>query len=92
MQRGLPDDMPPLDRSWIPSVIDSFRFVSSLSRPSPSLSLTWAHMAPRPEARIMTDQPILLKTLLTQRHWQTYSTFCKEYDKAARKVDPSLQG
>ncbi|MED7927871.1 DUF5919 domain-containing protein [Nonomuraea sp. LP-02] len=49
-------------------------------------------MAPQPEARIMTDQPILLKTLLTQRHWQTYSTFCKEYDKAAKKVDPSLQG
>src|SRR5687767_12650394 len=40
----------------------------------------------------MTDQPILLKILLTQRHWQTYSTFCKEYDKAAKKVDPSLQG
>ncbi len=32
----------------------------------------------------MTDQPILLKTLLTQRHWQTYSTFCKEYDTALR--------
>ncbi|SDI34485.1 hypothetical protein SAMN05421505_14520 [Sinosporangium album] len=40
----------------------------------------------------MTDQQILLKTLLTQRHWQTYSTFCKEYDKAAKKVDPSLRG
>ncbi|MEV4112428.1 DUF5919 domain-containing protein [Nonomuraea sp. NPDC049695] len=40
----------------------------------------------------MTDQQILLKTLLKQRHWQTYSTFCKEYDKAAKKVDPSLQG
>ncbi|MFI7222893.1 DUF5919 domain-containing protein [Nonomuraea angiospora] len=40
----------------------------------------------------MTEQPILLKSLLTQRHWQTYSTFCKEYDKAAKKVDPSLQG
>ncbi|MFI6994158.1 DUF5919 domain-containing protein [Nonomuraea wenchangensis] len=40
----------------------------------------------------MTDQQILLKTLLTQRHWQTYSTFCKEYDKAAKMVDPSLQG
>ncbi|WP_433436994.1 DUF5919 domain-containing protein [Nonomuraea sp. CA-141351] len=40
----------------------------------------------------MTDQQILLKKLLTQRHWQTYSTFCKEYDKAAKKVDPSLQG
>ncbi|MFE0146146.1 DUF5919 domain-containing protein [Nonomuraea sp. NPDC059007] len=40
----------------------------------------------------MTDRQILLKTLLKQRHWQTYSTFCKEYDKAAKKVDPSLQG
>jgi hypothetical protein len=40
----------------------------------------------------VTDQQILLKTLLTQRHWQTYSTFCKEYDKAAKKVDSSLQG
>jgi hypothetical protein len=49
-------------------------------------------MPPQPEARIVTDQQILLKTLLTQRHWQTYSTFCKEYDKAAKKVDPSLQG
>lgn len=40
----------------------------------------------------MTDRQILLKTLLKQRHWQTYSTFCKEYDRAAKKVDPSLQG
>lgn len=40
----------------------------------------------------MTEQQILLKTLLQQRHWQTYSTFCKEYDKAARRVDPALQG
>jgi hypothetical protein len=56
------------------------------------VSLTWAYMPPQPEARIVTDQQILLKTLLTQRHWQTYSTLCKEYDKAAKKVDPSLQG
>ncbi|MEU0566474.1 DUF5919 domain-containing protein [Nonomuraea sp. NPDC005983] len=40
----------------------------------------------------MTDRQILLKVLLRQRHWQTYSTFCKEYDKAAKKVDSSLQG
>lgn len=92
MQRGLPEALSRLDRSQVPSVIDWSLFVSSLSRPRSSLSLTWAHMAPQPEARIMTDQPILLKTLLTQRHWQTYSTFCKEYDKAAKKVDPSLQG
>ncbi|WP_157249010.1 DUF5919 domain-containing protein [Nonomuraea typhae] len=40
----------------------------------------------------MTDRQILLKTLLKQRHWQTYSTFCKEYDKAAKQVDTSLRG
>ncbi|WP_327105214.1 DUF5919 domain-containing protein [Nonomuraea glycinis] len=40
----------------------------------------------------MTDRQILLKRLLKQRHWQTYGTFCREYDKAAVKVDPSLRG
>nr|WP_208758774.1 MULTISPECIES: DUF5919 domain-containing protein [Microbispora] len=40
----------------------------------------------------MTEQPIMLKSLLRQRHWQTYSTFCREYDKAAKKVDPTLAG
>ncbi|WP_432928409.1 DUF5919 domain-containing protein [Microbispora sp. CA-135349] len=40
----------------------------------------------------MTEQPIMLKSLLRQRHWQTYSTFCREYDKAAKKVDPALAG
>ncbi len=40
----------------------------------------------------MTAQPILLKSLLLERHWQTYRTFCHEYDKAARKVDATLVG
>ncbi|MBG0820579.1 hypothetical protein HS048_07510 [Planomonospora sp. ID91781] len=40
----------------------------------------------------MADQPILLRVLLHQHHWQTYSTFCREYDKAARRIDPSLEG
>ncbi len=35
---------------------------------------------------------IRLKTLLRQRHWQTYPTFCREYDKAARSIDVSLVG
>ncbi|MEV0228123.1 DUF5919 domain-containing protein [Nonomuraea sp. NPDC050786] len=39
----------------------------------------------------MAEQ-ILLKALLQERHWQTYGTFRKEYDKAAKKVDPALQG
>lgn len=40
----------------------------------------------------MLEQPILLKTLLQQKHRQKYATFCREYDKAARQVDPDLQG
>lgn len=38
----------------------------------------------------MPEQPIMLKVLLGQRHWQNYATFCAEYDKAARKLDPGL--
>jgi hypothetical protein len=40
----------------------------------------------------VTSTPILLKTLLQDRHWQTYRTFCAEYDKAARSIDPKLVG
>lgn len=38
----------------------------------------------------MPEQPIMLKILLGQRHWQNYATFCAEYDKAARKLDSDL--
>jgi hypothetical protein len=38
------------------------------------------------------SQPILLKVLLGQRHWQNYATFCAEYDKAASRIDPDLAG
>jgi uncharacterized protein DUF5919 len=34
----------------------------------------------------------MLRALLRQRHWQTYSTFCAQYDKVARTVDPNLVG
>jgi hypothetical protein len=34
----------------------------------------------------------MLKVLLRERHWQNYSTFCAEYDKAARRIDPDLAG
>jgi Domain of unknown function (DUF5919) len=37
----------------------------------------------------MVDEPVTLKLLLRERHW-TYTTFCAEYDKAARTVDPRL--
>ncbi len=39
----------------------------------------------------MTGQPIVLRALLRQRHWK-YATFCSEYDKAAKTVDPALTG
>jgi hypothetical protein len=40
----------------------------------------------------MATQAIRLKVLLQQRHWQTYRTFCAEYDKAAKQIDSSLVG
>ena len=40
----------------------------------------------------MTEQPVMLKVLLREKHWQNYSTFCTEYDKAARRVDDDLAG
>ena len=40
----------------------------------------------------MSEQPVMLKVLLRERHWQNYSTFCTEYDKAARRIDPDLVG
>ncbi|BCJ55074.1 hypothetical protein Asp14428_65490 [Actinoplanes sp. NBRC 14428] len=40
----------------------------------------------------MSATPVLLKTLLQRRHWQTYRTFCSEYDKAASRIDPLLKG
>src|SRR6202000_2631717 len=40
----------------------------------------------------MSEQPVMLKVLLRERHWQNYSTFCTEYDKAACRIDPDLAG
>lgn len=34
----------------------------------------------------------VLRALLRERHWQTYSTFCGQYDIAAARVDESLVG
>lgn len=36
--------------------------------------------------------PVVLRDLLRDKHWQTYATFCREYDKAAVKIDPSYVG
>ena len=40
----------------------------------------------------MAAQPVRLKLLLGQRHLQTYGTFRREYDKAAKSVDAELAG
>jgi hypothetical protein len=40
----------------------------------------------------MSPQSVELKRLLKQRHWQTYETFCTEYDKVATSVDVNLVG
>ncbi len=39
----------------------------------------------------MPAQTVRLSLLLRERHWQTYSTFVREYRKAARTVDSSLE-
>jgi hypothetical protein len=39
----------------------------------------------------MPDEPVTLKALLRQRHWK-YSTFCTEWDKIAKTIDPCLSG
>ncbi len=40
----------------------------------------------------MATRSTLLKALLRQRHWQTYGTFCRQYDAAAREIDAALVG
>jgi hypothetical protein len=40
----------------------------------------------------MTTHPIRLKYLLQSKHWQTYRTFCTQYDKAAKEIDRQLVG
>ncbi|MCF0092094.1 hypothetical protein [Micromonospora sp. MH99] len=39
-----------------------------------------------------TGEQTRLKVLIQQRHWQTYRTFCHEYDRAAGTVDRRLVG
>ncbi|MHC1561809.1 hypothetical protein ACR9E3_22850 [Actinomycetospora sp. C-140] len=37
-------------------------------------------------------QPVMLKDLLRSRHWQSYSSFNREYDRAAKTIDDKLVG
>lgn len=36
--------------------------------------------------------PIRLKVVLRERHLQTHGSFCREYDKVARTIEPELEG
>lgn len=47
---------------------------------------------PHGEVLFVPAEPTLLSVLLRRRHWQKYATFCTEYDRAARLVDPGLVG
>ena len=38
----------------------------------------------------MAEVPTLLKVLLTERHMQPHHVFCREYERAARRIDPVL--
>lgn len=40
----------------------------------------------------MSAKPILLKVLLKQRHLQGHRSFCKEYDRMAKEIEPDLVG
>lgn len=38
----------------------------------------------------VAGRPTLLKVLLVNRHLQTHKAFCREFDRVARRLDPSL--
>src|SRR2546429_4899159 len=46
----------------------------------------------KPVPSVHASAPTLLKTLLRERNWQTYSLFKREYDIAAKRVDKELVG
>jgi hypothetical protein len=58
------------------------------------LGLVWvlASASGSPGGTKLAERDSTLKVLLRQRHWQTYATFCAEYDKVASTVDPRLIG
>jgi peptide deformylase len=49
-----------------------------------------SHLAIK-EAHRVPAKPIVLKVLLQQRHLQTHSAFCREYEKVAAEIDPTLR-
>ncbi|MFN2495138.1 MAG: hypothetical protein ABR608_04420, partial [Pseudonocardiaceae bacterium] len=58
------------------------------------LCLSFGNVAIRRQTSegVAVAKPVVLKKLLREKHWQTYCTFCMQYDKAARVIDASLVG
>jgi hypothetical protein len=56
---------------------------------SSCLTIT-SHLAIKEASRV-PPKPIVLKALLQQRHLQTHSAFCREYERVATEVDPTLR-
>lgn len=90
-----------------PSAGDTTRFgqVRVCSRPRDRLFLNFCTspglaVSPRRDSLVshrrranpLNANPVVLKVLLQHRHLQTYSTFCREYDRAAVDIDPTLRG
>jgi phosphatidylserine/phosphatidylglycerophosphate/cardiolipin synthase-like enzyme len=40
----------------------------------------------------LNAKPVVLKVLLQQRHLQTHTAFCRQYDRVGAAVDPTLRG
>jgi hypothetical protein len=79
-------------RSGLDLTIVSFR--ASVARLiSPCLTAVIVSSRLEPEGGLtLKAKPVVLKVLLQQRHLQTHTAFCREYDRIAAAVDPSLRG
>ena len=75
----------PCDRLFSHSFIPHF---VSLGLPGVIVSSRFA----TEEVNSLNAKPIVLKALLQQRHLQTHRAFCREYDRVAAVIDPTLRG
>lgn len=90
--------LPPALMSWIEHTAPA-RQLGYTTTTAPALPVTVPTPVPVVPVAIPTvatdavpSGVVLLKILLCRRHWQTYRTFCRQYDKAAATIDDSLIG
>jgi hypothetical protein len=81
-----------LRNAEVPTVEHSDNPVVKLVNLSPSVPTHDNTIMPVATGWHARCEGVLLKVLLRERHWQTYRTFCREYDKAAATVDSYLVG